>query len=276
VLATAFVAVVPLRAESVAPSPGLTRAGEYKLAALEAEVAGIHPHPSDDALFLVATNQHPAYLPGQEPVLQAQYRGKLLTVDRRTGEVVRTLDLGGGDFGGLAFGRGTLFVSRLEPPEVLQVELASGRTVRRIPLPGPAGGLEYDPIRGRLLAQLYVGYPHLAVIDLQTGVVVDKLLSDENAMDLALVGGDLLCTWASSFDRHAFGELRRIDPGTGRVTGRLALDAVHTAMAPLDRGVAGVDGFISLVRADARGRVAVRRYVYDGASVAWVGASARR
>jgi hypothetical protein len=47
-------------------------------------------------------------------------------------------------------------------------------------------------------------------------------------------------------------------------------------MAPLDRHVSGVDGFISLVRADGRGRIAIRRYVYDGASVAWVGASARR
>jgi hypothetical protein len=90
-------------------------------------------------------------------------------------------------------------------------------------------------------------------------------------MGLAKVGGDLLCTWASGFDAQAWSELRRLDPKTGRVLGRVALShGVHTALAPLDRALAGTDGFLSLVAVDrGTGRVVVRQYAYSGARVPW-------
>jgi hypothetical protein len=251
-------------------SPGLVLLAEYKFTALESEVAGLQPHPSDDDLFLVAANRRPAYASGQQPILPAEARGKLLTVNRHSGAIVQAVDLGGVTYGGIAYGDNAFFVSSLEPPEILKVEASTGRILRRIPLSGPAGGLAYDAARSRLLAQLYLGHPHIAVVDATSGATIDTLWSDESAMDLKLVGGDLLCTWVSSFDARAFGELRRIDSATGRVIGRMRLDDVHTSMGSLDPRVAGVEGFISLVRVnDPTGRVAVRRYRLDPSARAW-------
>ena len=156
-------------------------------------------------------------------------------------------------------------MSSLEPPEVLQINPENGTIQRRIPLAGPAGGLAYDESRGVLLAQLYTGVPHIAVVDVRSGRTIDMLWSDENAMDLASVGGDLLCTWASNIDAQAFGDLRRIDRATGKVTGRMQLDAVHTSMAPLS----GRPGFVAMVRTGRDGSIALRTYLYDRAAARW-------
>ena len=263
----AAVAVLPLLASQAgAAAASLRVVQELKAPGVEPELSGIYPHPTDETLYYVVANQRPAYRPSQKAMLPAQYRGKLLTVDGRTGEVVQTLALADGDYGDLAFGGGHLFVSSLEPAEILKVDLAAGRIVARFPLAGPAGGLEYDRDRNLLVAQLFVGHPHLAVIDPATGATVDTLWSDESAMGLAKVGGDLLCTWASGFDEHAKSELRLLDPATGKVIGRTPLaGGVHTAMAP-----AGSDAFMVLVATDrANGTVAVRKYAYDGARMAW-------
>ncbi len=253
-----------------APS-GLRAVADWKAPGIEPELSGVYPHPSDPNLYLVAANQRPAYAQGQKPMLAERLRGKLLTVDGRTGEVVRSLDLVGGDYGGVAYGAGRLYVSSLEPPEILGVDLDSGRVVSHIPIAGPAGGLEFDRERGLLIAQLFVGHPQLAVIDPRSGATIDSLWSDESAMGLAQVGGDLLCTWASGFDARAWSELRRLDPRTGRVLGRVPLTGgVHTAMARLDRTQAGADGFLSLVAVDrGSGRVVVRKYLYESAKLAW-------
>jgi len=248
---------------------GLSFLEAYSFSAHESEVAGIHPHPTRDDLFLVVVNRRPAYSRGQRAVLDERYRGHLLVVDRRRGTVTRATDLGGVNYGGMAYGDNLLYVSSLDPPEIIKVDLDSGRPVGRVAVSGPAGGLEYDRARSVLLAQMYVSQPHLAVVDPSSAMTVRTLWSDENAMDLALVSGDLLCTWISSFDRHARGELRRLDPATGKVTGRIPLSGVHTSMAPLDRAVAGTDGFISLVRLDEAGRVGVWRYAYDRSRVSW-------
>ncbi len=242
----------------------------YAFSALESEVAGIHPHPTRDDLFLVAANSRPSYQRGQHSVLPAKYRGNLLVVNRRSGSVERAIPLGGVNYGGLAYGNGLLYVSSLDPAEIVKVDLDAGRILGRIAIAGPAGGLEYDSSRGRLLAQLYVSHPSLAVVNPKTGVTEATLWSDENAMDLAQVSGDLLCTWTSSFDGQAVGELRRIDAATGKVLGRMPLREVHTSMAALDKQVAGVDGFISLVRLDeASGKVGVWKYGYDRSAVVW-------
>lgn len=275
-LAAAFGAVVVMAAAAVpaaldqppAGPDGLTMVAQYVLPGIEPEIAGIHPHPTREGLFFVAANAHPAYPAGQAPRLPDRYRGKLLTIDGRTGAVVRAVPLTGGDYGGLAAGAGSLFVSSLEPPEVLQVDPERGVIERRIPLAGPAGGLAWDDSRGVLLAQLYTGVPHIAVVDARSGRTVDMLWSDENAMDLASVGGDLLCTWASSFDGQAFGDLRRIDRATGKVTGRTRLDAVHTSMAPLTVRD-GSRGFAAMVRTGTDGQVALRTYRYDRAAARW-------
>jgi hypothetical protein len=250
---------------------GLKLVDTYAIPGLEMEVGGICPHPTNDNLYFVAANFHPAYTGNQHPKLPLQYRGKLLTVDRYTGAVVRAFDLVGGDYGGLAYGDGYLFVSSLEPPEILKVDLSTGKIVSKIAVSGPIGGLEYDAANKHLIAQLYINHPHLAVIDPATGTTLRTLWSDESAMDLAFVSGDLLCTWASGYDKDAFGELRVLDPATGRVKHRIALSGgAHTSMKPLDRKIAGVDGFISLVSVDKRlGTVAIRKYAYDKAAFHW-------
>jgi hypothetical protein len=243
---------------------------EYPAPGLESELAGVHPHPTDDDLYFVAANKRPVYGAGQTPVLPARYRGKLLTLNRHTGTIVRAVDLTDGDYGGIAYGDNHLFISSLDPPEILKVDPGDGRIVDRIPISGPAGGLEYDKDRSLLLAQLFIRHPHLAVIDPKTRATIDILESDESAMGLSKVQGDWLCTWVSGPDAHAFSEMRRIDGTTGKVTGRIRLEGIYTSLAPLDKKVAGTDGFISLVKVDpVTGKVTVRRHRYNRAEVAW-------
>jgi len=250
---------------------GLRVVEEYPAPGLECEIAGIYPHPGDDALFFAAANEKPDYQPGQHALLPAQYRGKLLVVNRHTGKIVNAFPLTGGQYGGIGYGDGHLWVSHLEPPEILKVDFHSGAIVDRLPISGPAGGLKYDSDRSVLVAQLYVSHPHLAVIDPKTKATLETLWSDETAMDLAPVKGDWLCSWVSGFDGSAFSELRLLDRSTGKVKSRVRLDGVYTSMAPLDRKVAGVDGFIAMVKVDARsGRVVVRRHEYDSRQIRWM------
>lgn len=251
-------------------SKGLVLLEEYKAPGSEVELSGIHPHPTDDNLYYVAANKNPAYRDGEKPVLAEKYRGKLLTVDRRTGNVVKAFDLVNGEYGGIGYGENSLFVSSLEPAEILQVNPETGAIMRRIPLSSPAGGLKYDKDRSRLVAQLFIGFPHLAVVEMKTGATVETLWSDESAMDIAQVSGDWLCTWASGFDKQASSELRLLDGKTGKVVGRVPLEGgVHTSMAPLDKKVAGVDGFICLVADRKAGKTTIRRYAYNKSKVSW-------
>lgn len=249
---------------------GIVFLDEYKTPGLEMELSGIQPHPTDDNLYYVAANKRPAYRAGQKPLLPVQYRGKLLTVNRRTGEIVRAFDLSDGEYGGIAYGHGFLYVSSLEPSEILKVDPQNGQIRQRIPLSGPAGGLAYDKERNLLIAQLFISFPHLAVVDPKTGATIETLWSDESAMDIAKVKGDWLCTWTSGFDKQAFSELRLLDQKTGKVKGRVPLEGIHTSMAALDKNVAGVDGFISLVALDrTSGKAAIRRFSYQKDRMVW-------
>jgi len=259
-----------VRAASGEPGGALRVLDEYPVPALESEVGGIYPHLTDDALYYVAANARPAYTAAQRAKLPPAYRGKLLVVERASGRVVRAVALGGEAFGGIASDGRRLFVSSLRPPEILVVDPVRGRVERRIPVGAPAGGLAYDARHGRLLAQIYLKEPQLAVIDVATGATVDALWSDENAMDLKEVDGDLLCTWTSSFDAEAFSELRRIDPETGRVTGHIRMAGIHSSMAPLDPALAGVTGFLTLVTTDkGSGAVVIQKRIYDRRRIAW-------
>jgi hypothetical protein len=250
--------------------PGLRIVDEYPAPGLAPEIAGIYPHPTDDALYFAAANEHPDYQPGQQALLPEKYRGKLLLVNRRTAAVVKAYPLTGGQYGGIGYGEGHLFVSHLQPPEILKVDTGTGAIVDRIPVSGPAGGLKYDPQASALVAQMFVSYPHLAVIDPRTKATRETLWSDETAMDLARVQGDWLCTWVSGFDASAVSELRLLDRGTGTVKGRVQLSGIYTSMAPLDKSVSGIDGFIALVSPDARtGRVVIRKHEYQGSAIRW-------
>jgi hypothetical protein len=269
---TLLLAQTAVMAASHTPNTsGLRVLEDYPSPGLECEIAGIYPHPADDSLYFAAANEKPDYQPGQHPMLPVEFRGKLLVVDRHSGKIVNSFPLTGGQYGGIAYGEGHLFVSRLSPPEILKVNVENGAIVDRIPISGPAGGLKYDTENSVLVAQLYVSHPHLAVIDPKTKTTRETLWSDETAMDLANVRGDWLCTWVSGFDPAAFSELRLLDRGTGKVKGRVRLNGVYTSMAPLDKNVAGVDGFIAMVKLDGRsGRVVVRKHSYDGQAIKWM------
>jgi hypothetical protein len=257
-------------APSTATVSGLRIVEEYPAPGLAPEIAGIYPHPTDDALYFAAANEKPDYQPGQHALLAERYRGKLLLVNRRTGGVVKAYPLTGGQYGGIGYGEGHLFVSHLQPPEILKVNLSNGAIVDRIPVSGPAGGLKYDEQSSVLVAQMFVSHPHLAVIDPRTKTTRETLWSDETAMDLARVQGDWLCTWVSGFDAAAVSELRLLDRHTGTVKGRVRLSGVYTSMAPLDKSVSGIDGFIALVSPDPRsGRVVVRKHEYQANAINW-------
>lgn len=237
---------------------------ELKSPGLEAEISGIYPHPDDPNLYFALANLKPPYRHGQEPKLAEEYRGSLLTVNR-DGEVQNAIPLARDDFGGLEYVGGHFFVALTQGAEILKVEATSGEIVDRIALPSPAGGLGYDADRGVLIAQLYVGHPHLAVVDPDSGQILENLWSDESAMGLAKVDGDWLCTWASGWDPGSFSELRVLDQATGKVRARVNLDAVHSSLAPVSAD--GQSGFMSLVTVDsASGETVIRKYAYQGES----------
>lgn len=238
---------------------------EYQTPGLESELSGIYAHPTDDNLYYVLANLKPPYRYGQQPMLPAEYRGKLLTVNRN-GEVVKAVKLADDDFGGLTFVDGFAYVATTNSAEILKTNPETGEIVARYQLPSPAGGLDYDKDMGMLIAQLYVGHPHLALVDVKTGTITGTLWSDESAMGLIKVAGDWLCTWASGWDPGSFSELRLIDQKTGHVLARTKLDRVHSSLAPA-RDKNGNAAFLSLVTLDSStGKTVIRRYAYNNRS----------
>jgi len=240
---------------------------EYQTPGVETELSGIYPHPTDDNLYLVVTNEKPTYKPAMKPKLPVELRNKLLSVNRK-GEVVKVYDLpsGGGLFGDLAYGDGHLWFGPLDPPAVWKFNMETGKVVARYPLPGPAGGMEFDQERSLIYVQSYIGHPHLVVVDPKTGANIKSLWSDENCQGMAKVDGDLLTVWSSSWDADAYTELWRLDPETGKPTSRLRLSGIHAAMAPLNKKVAGYEGFITLVHVESGegGRTVIRKHRYIG------------
>jgi hypothetical protein len=234
---------------------------EYKTPGIESELSGIYPHPTDDNLYYVLANRKPPYRYGQKPMLPVEYRGKLLTVNR-AGKVVKAVSIVDDDFGGLTFVDGIAYIATTNSAEILKADPETGAIQARFQLPSPAGGLDYDKDRKMLIAQLYVGHPHLAVVDPTNGQIKESLWSDESAMGLIKVSGDWLCTWASGWDPGSFSELRLIDQTSGHVLARMKLDKIHSSMAPA-RGAMG-PAFISLVTVDsATGQTVIRRYAYN-------------
>jgi len=238
---------------------------EYKAPGLETELSGIYPHLTDNNLYYVITNGKPQYKPTMKPMLPETFRNKLLTVNR-DGKVVKVMELpdGGGLFGDLKYGDGYMWLGPLDPPMLWKLDLNSGHVVARYPLPGPAGGMDFDPSSHLVYVQSYVGHPHLAVVDARTGVVVRSLWSDENCQGMARVDGDMLTVWTSSWEQDAYTELWHLDEQTGRPKMRLRLDGVHAAMAPLDPNVAGYSGFMTLMHKGSAvsGETVIRRYRY--------------
>lgn len=241
----------------------LTVVDEFKSPGIEAEISGIFPHPTDPDLYIALVNRKPPYRYGQQPKIDKSLLGNLIVVNR-DGEIQKSFDLADDDFGGLAYAKGRFYAALTNGASIIDFDLETGKIARTIPLSSPAGGLAYDADRDALIAQLYVGHPHLAVIDLDSGTVTDSLWSDESAMGLAKVDGDWLCTWASGWDPGSFSELRVLDQTTGHIRSRVMLEEIHSSLAPA-KGPGGTSGFLSLVTVDSHsGETIVRRYGYQG------------
>lgn len=237
---------------------------DYKTPGIEAELSGFYPHPTDNNLYYLLTNKKPPYRYGQKPMLAEKYLGKLLTVNKKTGEIVAVRSIADDDFGGLVMAEGFFYAATTNGAQVLKLDPATFKVVARYPLPSPAGGLGYDKERGVLIAQLYVEHPHLAVMDLKTGKIIESLWSDESAMGLAKIDGDWLCTWASGWDPGSFSELRVIDQKTGRVRSRIRMEGVHSVLAP-SVDDQGRTTFLCMVTVDSEtGRTIIRKYSYTG------------
>ena len=238
---------------------------DYKTPGIETELSGIYPHLTDNNLYYVVTNGRPPYKPTMTPMLPVGLRNKLLTVSRE-GNVVRSIDLpdGGGLFGDIAFGDGHLWLGPLDPPELWKVDPETGKVVAEYPLPGPAGGLDFDRDNNLIYVHNYVGHPHIAVVDARTGAVVRTLWSDENCQGLAKVDGDWLCVWTSTWEADAYTELWHLDGQTGRPRTRTRLEGIHAGMAPLDPTVAGFTGFMTVVHVGSgvTGETVIRRFRY--------------
>lgn len=237
---------------------------DYKTPGIEAELSGFYPHPTDNNLYYLLTNKKPPYRYGQKPMLQEKYLGKLLTVEKKTGKVVGSVTIADDDFGGLVLAEGFFYAATTNGAQVLKIDPKTFKVLARYQLPSPAGGLGYDKERGVLIAQLYVEHPHLAIMDLKTGKVLNNLWSDESAMGLAKVDGDWLCTWASGWDPGSFSELRVIDQKTGKVRSRIRMEGVHSVISP-DADFNGKPSFLSLVTVDSyTGKTLIRKYSYEG------------
>lgn len=236
---------------------------EFRSPGLEAEISGVYPHPIDPDLYIALVNRKPPYRYGQEAKIDKSHLGHLIVVNRN-GEVLKSFDLADDDFGGLAHANGKFYAALTNDASLIEFDLETGKVERTIPLPSPAGGLAYDSDRNALIAQLYVGHPNLAVVDIETGTVTDSLWSDESAMGLAKVDGDWLCTWASGWDPGSFSELRVLDQTNGHIRSRIRLDEIHSSLAPAtDEN--GAPAFMSLVTTDSHsGETVVRRYSYEG------------
>jgi len=252
-------------AASAASGVAVEFVDEFKTPGIETELSGIYPHLTDDNLYYVITNGRPTYRPTMKPMLPERLRNKLLTVNRN-GEVVAVMDIpdGGGLFGDLKYGDGHLWLGPLDPPALWKLNLDTGQIVARYPLPGPAGGFEFDTDRSLIYVQNYVGHPQLVVVDPSTGSVLDSLWSDENCQGMAKVAGDLLTVWSSSWEADAYSELWVLDEATGKPKERVRLEGLHAAMAPIRRAVAGFDGFMTLVHLASgdTGETVIRRYRY--------------
>ncbi len=236
---------------------------EYKTPGLESELSGIYPDPSNKDRYYVLANRKPPYRYGQQPMLPVEYRGKLLTVTRE-GKVLNAVDMPADHFGGLVLADGIAWVATTNTAEIVKVNPDTGKVLARFQLPAPAGGLEYDRERGVLIAQLYLGHPHLALIDVKTGRITGSLWSDESAMGLAKVSGLYLCTWASGWDPGSLSELRIIDQKDGHVRSRMRLDLVHSVLAAAHDDNGG-PAFMSLVTVDSyTGKTVIRRYALKG------------
>jgi len=236
---------------------------EYKTPGLESELSGIYPHPTNKDIYYVLANRNPPYRYGQKPMLPVEYRGKLLTVTRE-GKILNAVDMPANHFGGLVMTDGIAWVATTNTAELVKVNPDNGKVLARFQLPSPAGGLEYDKERGVLIAQLYVGHPHLALVDPKSGKITGTLWSDESAMGLAKVSGKYLCTWASGWDPGSLSELRIIDQNDGHVIARTRLDLVHSVLAPA-KDDAGGPAFMSLVTTDSyTGTTVIRRYAFKG------------
>jgi hypothetical protein len=237
---------------------------DYKTPGIEAELSGFYPHPTNNNLYYLLTNKRPPYRYGQKPMLPEKYLGKLLTVNKRTGEVVDSVTIADDDFGGLVMAEGFFYAATTNGAQVLKIDPATFKVLAKYPLPSPAGGLGYDKERGVLIAQLYVEHPHLAVMDIKTGKVIANLWSDESAMGLAKIDGDWLCTWASGWDPGSFSELRVIDQKTGKVRSRIRMEGVHSVLSP-DLDYNGKPTFLSMITVDSfTGKTIIRKYSYTG------------
>jgi hypothetical protein len=232
---------------------------EYVSPGIEAELSGIWAHPANDGRYYVLVNKRPPYRPGQHPMIDPKYGGSLITVDR-DGTILNSVRVADDDFGGLVVVKGKFYASLTNGSEIVEFDPNTGEISRHIALPSPAGGLEYDPERNSFIAQLYVGYPHLAIADLASGRIQQNLWSEESAMGLAKVDGDWLCSWASGWDPGSVSELRIIDQNTGFVKDRMTLGQVHSAMAPI---LPERNSFLALVTTDSvSGKTAIRKYSY--------------
>jgi hypothetical protein len=238
---------------------------ELQTPGLETELSGIYPHPTRDGEYYVVTNGKPTYKPTMTRRLADSLLNKLLRVDRR-GNILEVISLpdGGGLFGDLAFDGRYLWLGPLDPPAVWKFDVQTGKVVARYTLPGPAGGMEYDRATGTVVVQSYVGHPQLVLVDARSGAVVGTRWSDENCQGVKKVAGDWLTVWTSSWDSDAYTELWRLDDKTGRPLNRLRLTGIHAAMAPVDRAVAGFEGFMTLVHKGSgeTGETVIRRYRY--------------
>jgi hypothetical protein len=231
--------------------------------ALECEIHGISPHPSDPNLYYAIASATPRYPKGWKPKLPAEYRGKLLLIDSK-GKIVSATDGFEGIAGDLKHIPGFWLVL-LTQQSVLQMrDNKTFKPVAEMPIEGNPCGMEYDDKTKLVSLIVYSPQAHMEEIDLQGKRIVRRLWADENSGGLARVGDSLLCTWTPQ-DHPVVSELWLLDSQTGNPIARMQMPGggLHWAMAALDPQVAHYSDFMTFTTVDqSTGQTEIRVFSY--------------
>ena len=140
----------------------------------------------------------------------------LNAVDPESGQMVRSIDVAA--HAGTAFDGEHLF--QLAEDRIQKIDPHSGRVVATIPAPGRGGDSGLTWAEGTLWVGQYRDRK-IHQVDPETGVVLRTIESDRFVTGVTWVDGEL---WHGTWEGDE-SDVRRVDPRTGEILGRLEMPA---------------------------------------------------
>jgi DNA-binding SARP family transcriptional activator/ABC-type transport system substrate-binding protein/streptogramin lyase len=163
---------------------------------------------------------------GAGSLWSASSEGLLTRIDPETGAIVDTIGLGIDEPGGLAFGKGSVWVTDRSGPTLLRIDPAVNDVVKRFPLPTTGLGAMSTGEVAVGAGSIWVGHGAF-----NPGAFVERIDPEtwEVEKRIPILGGDADhvafgegALWVAS---QASGELRKIDPRTSKPVFKRKLQA---------------------------------------------------